>query len=245
MLIIISGCDRSGKTSIATKFVEKNKYEYTHFSSPKNKEDGKQQYFNFIANINSYENYLCDRFYEGEFVYAPIYRNYQLDYAPQLEETLLQKTNAMYVYVKADLDIIKKRIKEVGEDFVKDDDLGKVINNYEQFIMNCELPYLILENNNMDKDKFEETINLKVNEIEYYSKIADKLLTLHKEKNLPMPFGNLIPQAIMVSPDGKFTYKDLSLIEDYEDFWFTSEEVLEETMTLLNTDVCLFNYRGE
>lgn len=49
----------------------------------------------------------------------------------------------------------------------------------------------------------------------------------------------------MVSPDGVFTHKDLSLIEDYEDFWFTSEEVLEETMTLLNTDVCLFNYRGE
>jgi hypothetical protein len=82
-------------------------------------------------------------------------------------------------------------------------------------------------------------------EIEYYSKVVDKLLNLHKEKNLPMPFGNIIPQAIMVSPDGVFTHKDLSLIEDYEDFWFTSEEVLEETMALLNTDVCLFNYRGE
>ena len=67
---------------------------------------------------------------------------------------------------------------------------------------------------------------------------------MHKEKHLPMPFGNIIPQAVMVSPDGKFTYNDLSLIEDYEDFWFTSEEVLDETMTLLDVDVCLFNSRN-
>jgi thymidylate kinase len=244
MLIIISGCDRSGKTSIANKFIEETNYQYTHFSSPKDKEDGKHQYFNFVASINPNENYLCDRFYEGEFVYAPIYRGYQLDYAKPLEDTLLYKTNAMYIYVKADLDVIKERIKEVGEEYVKDEDLEKVIDNYEKFITHCGLPYLILENNNMDKDKFEKTINLKVKEIEYYSKVVDKLLNLHKEQNLPMSLGNIIPQAMKDSPDGVFTHKDLSLSEDYEDFWFTSEEVLDETMTLLDVDVCLFNSRN-
>lgn len=244
MLIIISGCDRSGKTSIANKFIEKTNYQYTHFSSPKDKEDGKHQYFDFIASINPGENYLCDRFYEGEFVYAPIYRGYKLDYAKQLEDEILYKMNALYVYVKTDLDIIKERISKVGEEYVKDEDLEKVINNYECFIPNCRLPYLILDNNNNDESHFEETIRCKVNEIQYYAKIVNKLLDLHRKKNLPMPFGNIIPQAIMVSPDGKFTYNDLSLIEDYEDFWFTSEEILDETMTLLNVDVCLFNSRN-
>ena len=81
MILILTGCDRSGKTTLANKLINElercadtydKKIEYKHFSNPKTLEEAKQEYFNFINSTNNDTIYVLDRFYECEDIYAPI-----------------------------------------------------------------------------------------------------------------------------------------------------------------------------
>lgn len=86
-LIIIEGPDSTGKTTLAKFLAEKLDFEYYHFSAPKSKEEAKKDYFNFINKFSN-KNVIVDRAFWGEFVYAPIWRNYEPDYFNELEAKL-------------------------------------------------------------------------------------------------------------------------------------------------------------
>jgi thymidylate kinase len=239
MQIIISGCDRSGKTSMSNKIIEDMNAEYFHFDSPKSLEAGKAEYFNFIDGLNPNKNYLCDRFYMEEDIYAPIYRGYNLNYAREIEKHILNKNNALYVYVKADIDTIRNRIKRCGEDFVKDEDLEKVINNYNKFLFNCKLPFITITNNDTDdRDKNAE-------ECVKYAKLANEILTTHRVNN-SIPFGNMKAKYFFVikefnSDTLKHCFGDYVLnLDCYTDSWFTTYDCFERELDMLKPDNVFF-----
>lgn len=89
-MIIIEGPDGVGKTELVKYLTENLKFSSVHFSAPKSKEEAKSSYYNFIDNIN--ENIILDRSFWGEFVYAPIWRNYEPDYFNELETKLKTKS---------------------------------------------------------------------------------------------------------------------------------------------------------
>lgn len=148
MIIIISGCDRTGKTTLSNNIRSHfSSSIYKHFQVPASAQAAKDEYFSFLDNIDPNQLYILDRFYECEAVYAPIYRNYTLSYQQEIEQLLREKFNVLFVYVQSDLDVIKQRIINCGEDYVHDDDITKVINNYKQFMNTIKLPYIIAHNN--------------------------------------------------------------------------------------------------
>ena len=151
MLIIITGCDRTGKSTLCNQLMKLiADAKYTHFSVPASKEEAKQSYFQFINDIDPKQTYIIDRFYECESVYAPIYRQYDLDYSREIEQYIRNKDRVLYLYLQSDIDVIRERIKKDGEDYVQNDDLEKVISNYQLFMKQLHLPYLMLTNNNSD-----------------------------------------------------------------------------------------------
>ena len=150
MLILISGCDRTGKTTFAHKLEKAlKKYNpiYQHFSYPKDKESAKKEYYQYIDNLKDDELIICDRFYECEHVYAPLYRGYQLDYLKDIETKLMKKTYVLFLYIYADYNIIMDRISGIGEDFVNHNDIKKVLDYYSDFTNKTSLPMLTLKNN--------------------------------------------------------------------------------------------------
>ena len=144
MNIIIAGVNGAGKSSLCKKL--KNKFpEFitTHFSNPKDMEDGKRQYFDFVAQMTNTNSYLFDRFHEGEWVYAPIFRNYTPDYLLDFENTLYQLDYVpFFVYVYAKIKDIAIRLKRRGnEDFVKPEHYEVERLNFDNFLTYQHLPY--------------------------------------------------------------------------------------------------------
>ena len=120
-IIHLSGMDCTLKTTLCKLLSESLNCNIVHFDKPKDMLDGKNQYFSFI-NDNNYidKNIICDRFHDGEHVYAPLYRGYESTYIEEFEE-LLRNIPYLFVNTTSDIEIIKQRILNRGEDFVKEE----------------------------------------------------------------------------------------------------------------------------
>jgi len=135
MILLFEGCDCVGKTSIINelkKYLQKNSV-YKHFSNPPTCKNemifNRIQYLNEIHLMNMYKyevNFIYDRFYFGELVYAPIYRGYTIDYQDFIEGQL-NDLNAILVYVYCNEDIIHKRF---DNKFIGQDDIKFILNKY-------------------------------------------------------------------------------------------------------------------
>ncbi|MBI2005366.1 MAG: hypothetical protein HYS80_01230 [Candidatus Aenigmarchaeota archaeon] len=88
MIITIEGADNTGKTTLAKHLSEVLNFKYVKFSAPESMESAKAEYFEAI---DSGENLVLDRSWVGEFVYAPLWRNYAPDYWEELEKKLSQQ----------------------------------------------------------------------------------------------------------------------------------------------------------
>lgn len=68
MIVIIEGCDRTGKSTLASKIALAIGGEVIHCGKPKT-DDAYAEYLEMIAQLPSYKHYVFDRFYLGEYVY--------------------------------------------------------------------------------------------------------------------------------------------------------------------------------
>lgn len=149
MLTIVCGGDGVGKSTLCEGIREKTDttWETTHFCQPKDMNDGKRQYFEFLNKVKPGHNYLCDRFHDGEHVYAPLYRGYESTYLAEIEDRMvnLDANYPLMLYVTADVAEVERRVKLRGEDYVKAGDHKVVRSNYEQFMDKQMLPFAIID----------------------------------------------------------------------------------------------------
>jgi len=210
MIITVAGCDGTGKTTICNNLSKRINCNITHFDKPKNLMDGKNQYFNFLKTIDKNDNIICDRFHDGEHVYAPLYRNYESDYLPELEVEL-RKHPFLLVYVKANKSIIEKRLLERGEDYIKLSDINKISRLYNKFLLKQSLPYIIIDTSTIDLKDNVDLIADNVN-------IIQNLFNYNKGNDIY--FGNILSKKMVVLNDTSFKRKFRS---NYKDYWFTTK----------------------
>ena len=87
-IIVIEGADNIGKTTIAKYLVEQLNYQYYHCSVPISEDSAKNEYFSLIER----DNIILDRSWIGEFVYAPLFRNYLPNYRDEIKTRLKEKS---------------------------------------------------------------------------------------------------------------------------------------------------------
>lgn len=79
-------------------------------------------------------NVVADRWHVGESIYGPLYRNSHVD--PLEEETLenlLIAMGVLMVIVTAPINVVRARISERGEDFLKPEHLKQVLDAYTNY----------------------------------------------------------------------------------------------------------------
>ena len=154
MLVIVCGGDGVGKTSLCERIVKSGSWHTTHFSQPKDMADGKRQYMEFLDRMDD-GDFLCDRFHDGEHVYAPLYRGYESDYLPEIEDRMvnLNANFPLLLYVTAEEADVAKRIAIRGEDYVKDGDHGKVRANYAKFMAKQTLPFAVINTSFLNREE--------------------------------------------------------------------------------------------
>lgn len=132
MLILLEGCDKSGKSTLARKLVDEFGAEYVKFSQPKRLPY--EEYAEFLAAAIPSKLYVLDRFMHGELVYGPIYRGKSgLDIVQlmALEKTASSVHGAAVIYCRVPSSQVKKKFIEDNEEFTQAKDIGRIIHAYD------------------------------------------------------------------------------------------------------------------
>lgn len=185
MITIVTGHDGVGKSTLCNALLKKdNTLKYYHFSNPKDLNDGKKQYFDFLNNVKKDENYLCDRFHEGEHIYAPVYRHYESNYLSELEDKIMNVNNFPFlIYLTADLKDIEKRLDIRGEDFVKKEHYALIKSNFQKFMLKQTLPFTIIDTSKLNR---KQTIDSALSSIKKY-----KLMIQYMDSEGTLARGNI------------------------------------------------------
>ncbi len=214
-LIHVSGMDATLKTTICEKLSKKLNCPVVHFDKPKDLESGKNEYFTFLRN-NDFTNkdIICDRFHDGEHIYAPIYRGYESNYLQEFESEL-KKVPYLFVNTVADLETIKKRIEVRGEDFVQEEHYQLVLDKFNEYLFKQSMPYIKIDTTTGEVKNYTRRILEGL-------KIVNKLFKYSVKNNLQNDYyGNIDAKYFFVSKDKniKNILKEKGI---YEDSWIST-----------------------
>jgi len=141
MIIILEGSDKTGKSTLAKYIRAKYDFDYIKCSRPKG--DPYIEYMEILQKIaTTGGNWVIDRFLIGESVYGPIYRGESKldDVKIRNIELKALSLNPLLIYCYDDVKNIKKRFKELKEDFAKTKDIEKILELYEEQVEKSILP---------------------------------------------------------------------------------------------------------
>ena len=232
MITHISGMDCTLKTTLARILSEKLNCKVVHFDKPKDLLDGKNQYFSFLSNLKTNEDIICDRFHDGEHIYAPLYRGYESDYLEEFELEL-RKYPYLFINTTAKLDVIKKRIENRGEDFVKEEHYQTVLNLYSRYINLQSMPYIIIDTSKADIEQYIsrilQAIEKTKNIYNYYVKNDCKTIY----------YGNMEADNFIIVNKENLENSKMQIIKygNYKDYWITTnddKEFIDYQIKLLN-----------
>lgn len=158
--IILMGSDGSGKSTIAKRLSEIFSYPVEHHGPVKSHEEGYKEYFNCIKNTDY--PVIKDRFHEGERIYAPLYRGYEADYFPELEDKLLEKFKPLIVLLQPPLQTVLDRIAVRGEDFVRPEHIEYCYDKITEIFNDSKLPKMVIDTSRLTVEQNVEKIIKKV-----------------------------------------------------------------------------------
>lgn len=112
MLIVLEGCDGSGKTTLANLIAPLIGAEIIHCTA---ETPNTYEWFIEILDKSKEVNIIADRFCYGQFVYQDPCDRSLNEVALRSLESMLKAANTKVVYVDADSRIIKHRLNKRGE----------------------------------------------------------------------------------------------------------------------------------
>jgi thymidylate kinase len=139
-IIILEGCDKTGKSTLAKKLSEERGYQVIHFGVP----SGNCYYKSLIEILDrcKFGRIVFDRFHWGDRAYVGITTNKVFLSNSEFQdiESRLSKEGAEVVYCHDSIRNIKRRMAEDGEKLIKPEDVKVILSRYKDLISNTRLP---------------------------------------------------------------------------------------------------------
>jgi thymidylate kinase len=144
MLIILEGNECNFKSTVAEKLSNLIGFNVVKGSSFEMSKTTNEELFNKFNQLSNLNRTIIDRFIYSNLVYASLYKDYSIltkEQVKEIECKLLQK-NSLVVYLFAEAEVIKKRLLERGDNYVKVDEVKAINEKYEEVLKGARLPVL-------------------------------------------------------------------------------------------------------
>jgi len=151
MLIIVEGCDKTGKTTLVEYLLKKLPKAYTFKYGDKPKDGSyleREKVRNAHWKMLSVYNYtfkdcclILDRFIPSEVVYSHK-RGYEArddkDYI-EMKKEIERMGDVIIIHCRTDIDQIAKKFLEDGEEYAKTDEIKDLVKRYDEYLGSIHL----------------------------------------------------------------------------------------------------------
>ena len=144
MIIVLEGCDCVGKTTFAEMLSEKTGYEIVKGSSFEISELGADGMFNHMMKLLDRESIIIDRFFYSNLVYGKLYNYPMMSISQYMDLTNKLNKKALVLYLQAYHYAIVERMEKRGDDMIKADDIGRILDLYRESMNGIFMPKLML-----------------------------------------------------------------------------------------------------
>jgi thymidylate kinase len=159
MIIMIEGCDRTGKTTLAKMLAEKLGGQVIHTSKPQT-DNPYVEYLEKLASLPRHKILIFDRFYLGEYVYSILWRGgckISSEQFKKLDHVAANLHKAVVIHACASTETIIERCRREGEELLQEDQVEQCADLFNQIIYHTDLPVITYDS---DSQKAEDIVEM-------------------------------------------------------------------------------------
>jgi len=138
-IIIIEGCDKTGKSTLANELAERLNYNLVHLGVPEH-----EDHYQYLADLieSNKQGVIFDRFHWGDYVYGGITNKERLlDWGEfNMLEARMAKLGAIVIYCSAPVFKIAQRFKKDGEKLIPEIRIQDILDRYTEIARSSNLP---------------------------------------------------------------------------------------------------------
>lgn len=145
MIIILEGCDRTGKTTVAEWLIKRHGFAYKHFVAPKKNAfiECVEYLFDELEKQSPDENIVLDRYIHQELILGPFYRErVDIDYHKlEFVEHYLRQLKTCVIHTETPLELNWQLIQEENEGLITSlEDTKFLRDSLTQILSHSKLP---------------------------------------------------------------------------------------------------------
>ena len=143
MNIILEGTDCSGKSTFAQMLSEKTDYEVIQGSSFKISNLGADGMFEYTMELLERKDVIIDRIFYSNLVYGKLF-NYPMMTTKQYDKLVNKlNRNSLFIYLHAPISVLKSRMEKRGDDMIKVENIGDILNSYKEVLHGAFRPKMM------------------------------------------------------------------------------------------------------
>ena len=166
MIIILEGNECNFKTTVAEKLSKQLNLPVVKGSSFENAQCSNQELYEHFLKLSEMDNVIIDRSWISNYVYATLYKDYAIltpEQRLEIEQRVYDK--ALLLYLFADEETIKGRLRERGDEYVEEKMIGTINKVYLEAIDQTELVVHSFDTNKYNSNDITKNI-VKLNQKE-------------------------------------------------------------------------------
>lgn len=159
MIIILEGNECNYKTTVANKLNKKLNFPILKGSTFESAQSGNEELYKHHFKFTHLDNIILDRGIYSNLVYASLYKDYSIlnkEQVKYIENAMTDK--AIVVYLHADTDVLIERIRQRGDEYVKEDMLDSINKKYDQVISESNLVIISYNTESFNSDEIVEDV---------------------------------------------------------------------------------------